>query len=61
MKQKRIPLPLIIYYAGLFFLLAGYILLPMLNTVGSVVLGAGLAAGIGVIFYAMFKYNKGIF
>ena len=33
MKQKRIPLPLIIYYAGLFFLLAGYILLPMLNTV----------------------------
>ena len=35
--------------------------LPMLNTVGSVVLGAGLAAGIGVIFYAMFKYNKGIF
>ena len=33
MKQKRIPLPLIIYYGGLFFLLAGYILLPMLNTV----------------------------
>ena len=33
MKQKRIPLPLIIYYAGLFFLLAGYILFPMLNTV----------------------------
>ena len=33
MKQKRIPLPLIIYYGGLFFLLTGYILLPMLNTV----------------------------
>ena len=33
MKQKRIPLPLIIYYGGLFFLLAGYILFPMLNTV----------------------------
>ena len=33
MKRSRIPLPLIIYYAGLFFLLAGYILMPMLNTI----------------------------
>ena len=28
---------------------------------GSIVLGAGLIAGIGITFYAMFKYNKGIF
>ncbi len=33
MKRSRIPLPLILYYAGLFFLLAGYILMPMLNTI----------------------------
>ncbi|MBR3358828.1 MAG: hypothetical protein IKG46_13500 [Solobacterium sp.] len=38
-----------------------YMNLPVMNTIGNVVLGAGLAAGFGVMFYAMFKYNKGIF
>ena len=30
-------------------------------TIGNVVLIVGLVAGIGVSFYAMIKYNKGIF
>ena len=30
-------------------------------TLGAVVTVAGLAVGLGITFYAMFKYNKGIF
>lgn len=29
--------------------------------VGAVVLGVGIVAGLGISFYAMIKYNKGIF
>ena len=34
---------------------------PVLDTAGTVVLIAGLTAGLGLIFYAMMKYNKGVF
>ena len=34
---------------------------PLFLTVGTVILIAGLAVGIGISFYAMIKYNKGIF
>lgn len=40
---------------------AGKMSVPELDTVGTVILIAGLAAGLGLIFYAMMKYNKGIF
>ena len=35
--------------------------MPVLNTVGMVVLVAGLVIGFAFIFYALFKYNKGVF
>ena len=37
--------------------------LSMLNytVISNVITGAGLTAGLIIIFYAMFKYNKGIF
>ncbi|MBR3587595.1 MAG: hypothetical protein IKQ73_08685 [Oscillospiraceae bacterium] len=35
--------------------------LPLADTVGTVVLIAGLAAGFVFILYAMIKYNKGVF
>ena len=31
------------------------------SVIGTVILIAGLVIGIGITFYAMFKYNKGIF
>lgn len=34
---------------------------PALDTAGTVVLITGLAIGSGLIFYAMIKYNKGVF
>ena len=34
---------------------------PLLNTIGMIILTIGLIIGIGISFYAMFKYNKGIF
>ena len=34
---------------------------PVFLTVGTVILIAGLVVGIGISFYAMIKYNKGIF
>ncbi len=33
----------------------------LLATIGTVLMSIGLAAGIALILYAMFKYNKGIF
>ena len=30
-------------------------------TAGMIVMGVGFAAGLGIAFYAMIKYNKGIF
>ena len=38
-----------------------YIQNQILNIVGTVLLIAGLVAGIGLSLYAMIKYNKGIF
>ena len=34
---------------------------PIYRTIGYVALGVGLVVGIVIIFYAMKKYNKGIF
>ena len=34
---------------------------PVYGTVGTGILIAGLIAGLGISFYAMIKYNKGIF
>ncbi|MBE6622947.1 MAG: hypothetical protein E7621_01970 [Ruminococcaceae bacterium] len=34
---------------------------PVFLTVGTVILIAGFVVGIGISFYAMIKYNKGIF
>ena len=34
---------------------------PVYQTVGTILLVLGLAAGLGICFYAMKKYNKGIF
>ena len=31
------------------------------SQIGGVITGAGLVVGLGISFYAMFKYNKGIF
>ncbi len=35
--------------------------LPRMDTIGTVVLIAGLAVGFAFILYAMIKYNKGVF
>ena len=34
---------------------------PGFNTAGDVIIAAGLIVGLGLNFYAMIKYNKGIF
>ena len=34
---------------------------PRFNTTGDVIIAAGLVVGLGLSFYAMIKYNKGIF
>ncbi len=34
---------------------------PLFLTVGTVILITGLVVGLGISFYAMIKYNKGIF
>jgi len=46
---------------GVFSYLAESAGMPVLVTVGNVVTIAFVAAGIGISFYAMIKYNKGIF
>ncbi|MBQ3150010.1 MAG: hypothetical protein IJB86_02055 [Clostridia bacterium] len=33
----------------------------ILMSIGNIVLASGFAVGLGIIFYALFKYNKGIF
>jgi hypothetical protein len=33
----------------------------ILSLIGTVELTVGIAVGLGISFYAMFKYNKGIF
>ena len=34
---------------------------PRFNTAGDVIIAAGLFVGLGLSFYAMIKYNKGVF
>ena len=46
---------------GIFTALAQLWALPLLSVVGSVIMIIGLVAGVGLSFYAMIKYNKGIF
>ena len=36
-------------------------MMELLIIVGAVILGIGIIAGLGLSFYAMIKYNKGIF
>ena len=42
-------------------LLASYLQADLLTTIANVIMIAGFVIGIGIAFYAMFKYNKGIF
>lgn len=46
---------------GVFSGLSYYFENEILTVVGAGLLIAGLVAGLGLSFYAMFKYNKGIF
>ena len=46
---------------GGFTWLAEYMQEEQYNIIGSVILIVGLIAGMGLNFYAMIKYNKGIF
>jgi len=63
---KKVGLGTVIIGCGailfsIFSAIAQYLELPVFNTVATVVLIAGLIAGLGISFYAMIKYNKGIF
>ena len=46
---------------GGFTWLAEYMQVEQYNTIGSAILVIGLVVGMGLNFYAMIKYNKGIF
>ena len=46
---------------GIMQALAEYTATPILATVGTVVLIVGLIVGLGLSFYAIIKYNKGLF
>ena len=46
---------------GIFFWLHEETSLELWMIVGTVVLGIGIVAGLGLSLYAMIKYNKGIF
>ncbi len=46
---------------GVLFDIAVYTDTRVLLTVGTVILFAGLAAGIGILLYAVIHYNKGLF
>ena len=46
---------------GICFFVAERLSGEALIWVGTAVLIAGIAGGLGISFYAMFKYNKGIF
>ena len=50
----------LILYAGL-SLIASLLSSTLLHAVGTALLILGITVGIGISFYAMFKYNKGIF
>lgn len=46
---------------GVFMAIAEYTQKEIFVTIGSIVLIIGLIVGLGISFYAMIKYNKGIF
>ena len=46
---------------GVLMLLAVLYEREILSLIGTVELTVGIAVGLGISFYAMFKYNKGIF
>ena len=48
-------------FMGVFSFLATYFEESVYLTVGSIGLVVGLVIGLGIAFYAMIKYNKGIF
>ena len=52
---------LAIILMGVFSFIATALQQNAFFVVGNVVLAAGLVSGIGICFYAMIKYNKGIF
>ena len=47
--------------SSVFTAVAEYKNIAALNIAGIVIISVGLFAGIGICFYAMIKYNKGIF
>ena len=46
---------------GVFMLLAALSERPLFSLIGTPILLLGIAVGLGISFYAMIKYNKGIF
>ncbi len=46
---------------GLLLLLTELTKQPIFTLIGAVLIAVGIFAGIGISFYAMIKYNKGIF
>lgn len=46
---------------GILFWIYEVALMEWLIIMGSIILGVGIIAGLGLSFYAMIKYNKGIF
>ena len=46
---------------GILFWIYETTMMELLIIVGAVILGIGIIAGLGLSFYAMIKYNKGIF
>ncbi len=50
----------LIAFSGLYFM-ADHLQNRLYFIIGNVVFAAGFLTGLGITFYAMFKYNKGIF
>ena len=46
---------------GFTIIIAGVLTLLNYNYIGNIVIGIGFTIGLILIFYALFKYNKGIF
>ena len=56
---KKVGIGIIII--GITIILAGVFTILNYSHISNVVLSIGITMGITIIFYAMFKYNKGIF
>ena len=46
---------------GITIIISGFLIIENYTHISDVVLSIGLTIGCTIIFYAMFKYNKGIF